>query len=165
MKPTPSWGFNLVLSELTRPPFKQLASCSLIHLSVKVLVTITSPRQVDELIHQGLAFYLQRTKSFRKLLRLSTRAKAALVISLWDVPLTEICKAATWHSVCIFMRHYTLLQVSSADASLVTEALQSSIPQKSSYPPLISSACQSLTAEYTEGLSLGGGGEVTYLMK
>lgn len=49
--PVPPWDLNLVLSKLTVPPFKPLASCSLLLLSWKVsfLIAITSAQRVSEI--------------------------------------------------------------------------------------------------------------------
>lgn len=46
----------------------------------------------------------------------STRGKAATIAMLHNVPIQDICKAATWRSIHTFTRHYCLDSDSQADA-------------------------------------------------
>lgn len=54
----------------------------------------------------------------------STRGKAATVAFLQDVPLSEICKAATWSSVHTFTQHYCLESDSRADTQVGQASLR-----------------------------------------
>lgn len=53
-----------------------------------------------------------------------------------DVPVTEICKAATWTSIHTFSKHYALVHASRADA-VVGSAFLSSVfvPTPKLLPP------------------------------
>lgn len=54
----------------------------------------------------------------------STRGKASTTALIKNVPISEICKAATWRSVHTFSRHYCLDSDAQADAQVGRASLQ-----------------------------------------
>lgn len=62
---------------------------------------------------------------------LFTRAQATSTASVQEVSVLDICKAATWSSMHVFMKHYA----SSADAAVRTAILQASVPPAYSHTP------------------------------
>lgn len=55
----------------------------------------------------------------------STRAQAISITFLSDVSMLDICRAATWSSVCIFARQYAVTMASRSDAKFGKIVLQS----------------------------------------
>lgn len=55
----------------------------------------------------------------------ATRVKSICVASLASLPISDICKAATWSSVHAFTKHYTVVQAALDDARFGRSVLQS----------------------------------------
>ncbi|XP_077689409.1 uncharacterized protein LOC144274446 [Eretmochelys imbricata] len=133
------------------------------------LHTDSSHRSLHTLdVRRALAFYLERTKPFRKSAQLfvavaermkglpvlaqrisfwitsciwacyelagvpvtahSTRAQATSTAFLAQVPIQEICRAATWSSVHTFMTHYTVNQQAREDVAVGRAVLRAVVP-------------------------------------
>lgn len=116
--PTPPWDLHLVLSCLTQQPFEPLATCSLLHLSMKTafLVAITSARQAGEIA--ALKVDPPYTLFFKDKVTLRLHPKFLPKVQSTFLPLTDICKAATWSSEHTFVKHYALTQGPLSDTRL-----------------------------------------------
>lgn len=69
--PTSAWDLNLVLKSLTKPPFKPMVTCSLMHLSMKTafLVAITLAQRIARIgalmVHPPFTIFLKDKVTLR----------------------------------------------------------------------------------------------------